>query len=89
MVLVVVASLVVGGLSFLYIWQGTKLQQLTAEREAARAELTQVEEINHSLELRIEEGFSLRRLSQYATGQLGMASPTKVDYVHVSESELP
>jgi cell division protein FtsL len=88
-VLVVVASLVIGGPSFLYVWQGAKLQQLTAERESARAELTQLEEINHSLELRVEEGFSLQRLSRYAIGQLGMAPPAEVDYVHVPKSVLP
>jgi cell division protein FtsL len=88
-VLVVVASLIIGGPSFLYVWQGAKLQQLTAEREAARAELTQLEEINHSLELQIEEGFSLQRLSRYAIGQLGMAPPTEVRYVHVPKSDLP
>jgi len=89
LVLVVLASLVIGGPSFLYVWQGAKLQQLTAEREAARAELTQLEEINHSLELQIEEGFSLQRLSRYAIGQLGMAPPTEVRYVHVPKSDLP
>ena len=88
-VFVVVASLIIGGPSFLYVWQGAKLQQLTAEREAARAELTQLEEINHSLELQIEEGFSLQRLSRYAIGQLGMAPPTEVRYVHVPKSDLP
>lgn len=85
----VVAGLIVGGPSFLYVWQGAKLQQLTAEREAARAELTQLEEINHSLELQIEEGFSLQRLSRYAIGQLGMAPPTEVHYVHVPKSDRP
>jgi len=58
-------------------------------QEAARAELTQLEEINHSLELQIEEGFSLQRLSRYAIGQLGMAPPTEVHYVHVPKSDLP
>jgi cell division protein FtsL len=89
LILVVVASLIVGGPSFLYVWQGAKLQQLTAERETARSELTQLEEINHSLELQIEEGFSLQRLSRYAIGQLGMAPPSKVNYVHVPKNDLP
>jgi hypothetical protein len=62
---------------------------LTAEREAARAELTQLEEINHSLELQIEEGFSLQRLSRYAIGQLRMAPPTEVRYVHVPKNDRP
>lgn len=78
------ASLVVGGLLFLYIRQGTMLQSLTAEREAGREELTQLEEINHSLEIQVEQGFSLQRLSRYAAEQLGMVSPTKVYYVRVT-----
>jgi hypothetical protein len=86
--LVLVASLVVGGLLFLYIRQGTMLQSLTAEREAAREELTQLEEINHSLEIQVEQGFSLQRLSRYATEQLGMVPPTEVRYVHVPKNDL-
>jgi hypothetical protein len=78
----------VGGLPFLYVWQGTKLQQLTAEREAARDELTQIEEINHALELRIEERFSLKALSEYAARH-DMVTPAKVDYVRVPKTELP
>jgi hypothetical protein len=87
-VLAVTAVLLAGGLPFLYVWQGTKIQQLTAAREAARDELTQIEEINHALELRIEEGFSLRRLSEYARlHEMGL--PAKVDHVYVPKTELP
>jgi len=86
--LVLVASLVIGGLLFFYIRQGTMLQSLTAEREAARDELTQLEEINHSLEIQVEQGFSLQRLSRYATEQLGMVPPTGVRYVHVPKNDL-
>ncbi len=86
--LVLVASLVIGGLLFFYIRQGTMLQSLTAERETAREELTQLEEINHSLEIQVEQGFSLQRLSRYATEQLGMVSPTEVRYVHVPKNDL-
>lgn len=86
--LVASACLLVVGLPFLYVWQGAKLQQLTAEREAARDELTQIEEINHALELRIEEGFSLKVLSEFAVLH-GMVTPTKVSYVPVPTSERP
>lgn len=85
----VLAGLVVGGLAFLYIRQGTLLQQLTAAREAARDELTQLEEINHSLEIEVEQGFSLQRLSWYASEHLGMVAPTKVIYVRVPQSDIP
>ena len=83
-----VAGVLVGGLAFLYIRQGTFLHQLTADREAAREELTQLEEINHSLAIQVEEGFSFERLSRYATQQLGMVVPTKVYYVRVPASDV-
>jgi cell division protein FtsL len=86
--LLLVAGLIVGGLLFVYIRQGTLLRSLTAEHEAAREELTQLEEINHSLEIQVEQGFSLQRLSRYATEQLGMVAPTEVRYVHVPKDDL-
>lgn len=64
------------------------LRSLTAEREAARDELTQLEEINHSLDIQVQQGFSLQRLSRYAREQLGMEAPSKVRYVHVRKTEL-
>ncbi len=84
--LFLVIGLFVGGLLFVYIRQGTFLQHLTAERESAQEDLTQIEEINHSLEIQVEEGFSLGRLSRYATEQLGMVTPTQVRYVHVPKA---
>jgi hypothetical protein len=87
-VLVLVAGILVGGLSFLYIRQGTLLQHLTAERETAREELTQLEEINHSLEIQVEQGFSLDRLSRYAAEQLGMITPAQVRYVRLPKTDL-
>jgi len=76
-------ALIVGGLAFTYIRQGTMLRQLTAEREAARDELTQLEEINHALDIDVEEGFSFQRLSRYAAETLGMVVPDKVYYVRI------
>jgi cell division protein FtsB len=64
------------------------LRNLTAEREAGRDELTQLEEINHALEIQVQQGFSLQRLSRYAQEQLGMAPPAEVHYVHVRKDEL-
>ena len=86
--LVLFGGLIIGGLLFLYIHQGTMLRSLTAEREAARDELTQLEEINHSLDIQVQQGFSLQRLSRYAREQLGMETPSKVRYVHVRKTEL-
>ena len=51
-------------------------------------ELTQLEEINHSLRIQVEEGFSFDRLSRYATQQLGMVVPTKVYYVRIPASDI-
>jgi len=85
LVLVLIGGLVIGGLLFLYIHQGTMLRNLTAEREAAREDLTQLEEINHSLDIQVQEGFSLERLERYAGEQFGMTLPSKVYYVHVGK----
>ncbi len=86
--LLLVVGILVVGLSFFYIRQGTLLQHLTAEREATQEELTQLQEINHSLEIQVEQGFSLPRLSRIAVEQLGMTLPTKVQYVHVAKASV-
>lgn len=76
-------ALLVGGLSFLYIHQGTMLRALTADREVLREDLTELEEINHTLRLEIAEAFSLPRISRYATERLGMIEPPTTRYVRV------
>jgi len=76
-------ALLLGGLSFLYIHQGTMLRALTADREVLRENLTELEEINHTLRLEIAEAFSLPRISKYATERLGMIEPPTTRYVHV------
>ncbi len=80
------AALLVGGLSFLYIHQGTMLRALTADREALQGNLTELEEINHTLRLEIAQAFSLPRISQYATEHLGMIQPATTRYVRVPPS---
>ncbi|MCX6094550.1 MAG: hypothetical protein NTY63_07020 [Candidatus Bipolaricaulota bacterium] len=80
------AAILVGGLSFLYIHQGTMLRALTADREAIQENLTELEEINHTLRLEIAEAFSLPRVSNYATEHLGMIQPTTTRYVRVPPS---
>lgn len=74
------------GLSFLYIHQGTMLRVLTADRESLRENLTELEEINHTLRLEIAEAFSLPRIAKYATEHLGMITPTTTRYVRVPPS---
>ncbi len=79
-------AILVGGLSFLYIHQGTMLRALTADREALQENVTELEEINHTLRLEIAEAFSLPRISNYATEHLGMIQPTTTRYVRVPPS---
>lgn len=86
MVMALGAAILVGGLSFLYIHQGTMLRALTADREAIQENLTELEEINHTLRLEIAEAFSLPRVSNYATEHLGMIQPTTTRYVRVPPS---
>lgn len=76
-------AILLGGLSFLYIHQGTMLRALTADREVLREDLTELEEINHTLRLEIAEAFSLPRISKYATERLGMIEPPTTRYVRV------
>jgi len=81
-----VAVLVVG-LGFLYVLQGTTLRDLTAQSELARDALVSVEEVNRTLEFRIEQTFSLERISRIARGRLGMVEPSVIRYVPLPASE--
>lgn len=71
----------VSGLSFLYLWQGNRIQALTATHEDAREQLESAQEINHILRVRIDEAFSLERIARIAREQLGMSEPTIIHYV--------
>jgi len=69
------------GLCFLYLLQSMALRDLTARCALAREGLVDAEEINRSLEFRIEQAFSLERVSRVARARLGMVEPTVVHYV--------
>jgi len=71
----------VSGLCFLYLWQGNRIQQLTALSQEAREQLESAQGINKALGVRIDEAFSLERIARIAREQLGMAEPTVVHYV--------
>ncbi len=83
---VAVAALI-AGLCFLYVWQGVGINELTAQREGARSQLVEIEELNLDLGFRIEQAFSLERIARIAREQLGMVEPTVVRYVPVHTSE--
>lgn len=63
------------------------LRTLTADREVLLQNLTEIEEINHTLRLEIAEAFSLPRVFGYAKEHLGMVEPTTTRYVHVPPSD--
>ena len=73
----------IAGLSFLYLWQGNRIQELTATCEEAREALEAEHEINRILEVRIDEAFSLERVAHIARNQLSMSEPTIVRYVPI------
>jgi len=78
---------VIAGLCFLYVWQGTRLHELTAQREGARERLAKIEGVNRELEFQIEQAFSLERVARIARTQLGMIEPTVVRYVPLFADE--
>jgi hypothetical protein len=82
-------ALLVGGLGFLFVRQGTMIRYLTAECMTVREELTESQEINHSFALQLDQAFSLSRIHGLATGRLGMIEPSNPRYVRVSPNELP
>lgn len=82
-VLVIVLAALVAGLCLLYIWQGTTLLELTAQREGLKASLTSAQEVNRYLEFQIDQAFSLDRVSRIARQQLGMVEPSDIRYVPV------
>ena len=80
-VIAIGVGLLICGLCFLYLWQGTTLLDLTAQCTGARDKLAEIEETNTWLKLKIEEAFSLERVSRIAREQLGMMEPMTVRYV--------
>jgi cell division protein FtsB len=80
-------AVLVAGLCLLYVVQDTILGDLTARRERAQDALLQIKEVNRSIELQIEQTFSLERLSRIARSKLGMVEPSVVYYVPLQQSE--
>jgi len=72
---------VIAGLSFFYVWQTNRIQELTAASEDARIDLEAEQEINHIFSARIDEAFSLERVARIAREQLNMSEPTIIHYV--------
>ena len=82
--LVVIAlATLIAGLCLLYIWQGTTLLELTAQREGLKTSLASAQEVNRYLEFQIDQAFSLERVSRIARQQLGMVEPSDIRYVSV------
>ncbi len=79
----IVVAGAIAGLCFLYIWQGNRIQELTAAYEEAREQVEAEQEINHILSVRIDEAFSLERVARIARDQLGMSEPTIIHYVPI------
>jgi hypothetical protein len=80
------AAILVLGVCFLYLLQGMAFRDLTARTAVARSALVDVQEINRTLEFRVEQAFSLERISRIARERLGMVEPTVVHYVPLPES---
>ncbi len=72
-------------LSLLYLWQGTTILSLTAQRESARATLTSIEEVNRYLEFKVDQAFSLDRIERIARDKLHMTDPKVVRYVKTTD----
>jgi len=83
-ILVVAGALVISGLCLLYLWQGTAILSLTAQRESARAALTSIEEVNRFLEFEVDRAFSLARVERIARGKLHMQEPKVVRYIKIA-----
>ena len=77
----IVLAGIVSGLCFLYVWQGNRIQELTAAFEEASGQLESAQEINRILAVRIDEAFSLERIARLARERLRMSEPTVIRYV--------
>jgi len=77
-------AIAIAGLCLFYLWQGTTILDLTAQRESTRATLTSIQEVNRWLEFEIEKAFSLERVSRLARDRLHMVEPTNIRYVRLA-----
>jgi len=82
-VLIIAGAVLFSGLCLLYLWQGTAILSLTAERESARAALTSIQEVNRYLEFKVDRAFSLARIERIARTELHMQEPKIVRYVEI------
>ena len=82
-VLIIAGAVLLSGLCLLYLWQGTAILSLTAERESAKQTLASIQEVNRYLEFQVDRAFSLERIERIARTQLGMDDPEIVRYVEV------
>lgn len=85
MLLILFAAMVTG-LCFLYVWQGVRIAELTAQAEELREELDSVEEVNRILSMRIEQAFSMERVAEIARDRLGMRPPSDIRYVQLPDT---
>jgi hypothetical protein len=82
-VVALLAAITIAGLCLFYVWQGTTIRDLTAQRESTRATLTSIQEVNRWLDFEIEKAFSLERVSRLARAKLHMVEPTDIRYVRL------
>ncbi len=76
-------AVIIAAACFLYLWQGTRILALTAQRESVKQAITSIEEVNNWLDFQIGQAFSLERVSRIAREQLHMVEPSDVRYVHI------
>ena len=78
---VVCLAVGVAALAFAYVAQTTALRDLTGKVTGARAILSETEDINQTLQFRIDQALSLERVSRIAREQLGMVEPEVIYHV--------
>ncbi|MEA3356570.1 MAG: hypothetical protein U9Q23_04450 [Candidatus Bipolaricaulota bacterium] len=78
---VILIATVVALLCLLYLWQGARIRELTAQVEGIREESVAIGEVNRWLEFQIGKAFSLERVARIARDRLGMVEPTDIHYV--------
>jgi len=81
---VMCGAVIIAAACFLYVWQGTRILALTAQRESMKQMITSVQEVNSWLDFQIGQAFSLERVSRIAREQFLMSEPTDVRYVHIA-----
>lgn len=82
---VVSIMILIAALAFLFVWQGWRLTALHSELSVRRAEVERLAAENEALKLKIEQAFSLERISLYAKTVLGMVEPP-LRYLRLTES---